>query len=61
MQTLVVLLIIVAAVGYLGWRWLSMARVARGQPGDGCSAGCGCSTDGARVPKTGDWSGDVPR
>ncbi len=40
-QQIVVLLIFLAALGYLGWRsWVSFRRTETG----GCSKGCGCAT-----------------
>lgn len=45
METLVVALIVLAALGYVGRGWyrtLAMAR--RSKEDGGCAGGCGCST-----------------
>ena len=41
-QTLVVLLIVLAAAGWLGRRTWRTLRAARKTAGEGCGTGCGC-------------------
>ncbi len=42
MQTLVVVLILVAAAGYIGRRVWQTIAAARAPKGAGCASGCGC-------------------
>ena len=41
-QTLIVILIVLAAVAYIGRRAWRTVRAARGGDDAGCGAGCGC-------------------
>ena len=45
-QTLLALLVVVAALAYLGRRTWRTLRAARKTAGDGCGTGCGCDTAG---------------
>ncbi len=52
MDTLIIGLVLLAAVGFLAKRGLASVRSARA-PKDGCGTSCGCSPAAGRVPK--DW------
>lgn len=57
MQQGVVLVLVLAAAGYVALRALRALRRARGTAGPGtgdaaCGAGCGCATDGPRRSPT---------
>lgn len=63
MQTILVALVLAAAVAYLGRRWWAAARLARRPASEpaGCGDGCGCGPAGATRSDTADWSGETPR
>ena len=57
MQQGVVLVLVLAAVGYVGLRAFRALHRARGKAGPGtgdaaCGSGCGCATDGPRRAST---------
>jgi hypothetical protein len=52
MDTLIVGLVLLAAVGFLATRVLASVRSARASK-DGCGGSCGCSPAAGRMPK--DW------
>jgi hypothetical protein len=52
MDTLIIALVLLAAVGFLAKRMLASLRSARATK-DGCGSSCGCSPAAGRMPK--DW------
>ena len=48
-QTLLALLLVVAALAYLGRRTWRTVRAARKTAGAGCGTGCGCESSGSRA------------
>lgn len=51
-QTLIVALVVLAAVGFVARR--AWATLRPKQAGAGCDAGCGCGSEGAAA--SGDWA-----
>ena len=46
-QTLLALLLVVAALAYLGRRTWRTLRATRKAAGEGCGTGCGCESGGS--------------